>query len=318
MVCQSLVHSTHTISFIGIGNMESSITITGEDRLFNVSHRTSSIYGGAILTIIGYGFSRYSNNTIVQVGSNICPIIQTTMTEIQCRIPPQENNTDLANITIRSNNVLFRSSFSLNYSLTRTPIIVSVTLISNASSGILQINGSNFDNGNVNVKVGNSFCSVNSSSATSITCAISSSLSAGHHPVVVNVDTMGDSNANISYTHELVVSNVAPMEGGYGGGLQVTVSGRGFNTSNVNVSICDQICTSVTILSNNALTCRTPKMLVSQMVVSCNLTVSVEDLNQSTLFIYRDNLTAIITSIEPSQGGTGGGTKVIINGTNFP
>ena len=240
------------------------------------------------------------------------------MTEIQCLIPPQENNTNLVNITIRSNNVLFPSSFSLNYSLARTPIIVSVILISTANSGILQINGTHFNNGNVSVRVGNSFCSVISSSATSITCAISPSLPAGHHSVLVNIDTMGDSNANLSYTHELVVSSVTPTEGGYGGGLQVTVSGRGFNTSNVNVSICDQICTSVTILSNNALTCRTPSLSASPMDVSCNLTVTVEDFSQNTLFTYRSSLTAEITSIDPFQGGTGGGTRVTITGTNFP
>lgn len=303
---------------LGIGNIESTLTIIGGSSLFNVSHRTSGIYGGAILTIIGYGFSRNPNNTIVQIGSSICPIIQTTMTEIQCRIPPQENNTDLVNIILRSNNVLFPSTFTLNYSLARTPFIDTVTLISSVNSGILQINGSHFNDGSVSVRVGNSFCSVISSSATSITCAISASLPAGYHPVLVNVDTMGDSNTNVSYTHELIVSSITPTEGGYGGGLEVTIFGRGFNTSNISVSICDEICTSVTILSNDELTCQTPSLPLNSTDALCNVTVTVEDFSENTLFTYRSSLTAEITSIDPSRGGTGGGTRVTINGANFP
>ncbi|CAF4865646.1 unnamed protein product, partial [Rotaria socialis] len=38
----------------------------------------------------------------------------------------------------------------------------------------------------------------------------------------------------------------------------------------------------------------------------------------SVSYIYQANLTATITSISPTRGGTGGGTTLTITGTNFP
>ena len=34
-------------------------------------------------------------------------------------------------------------------------------------------------------------------------------------------------------------------------------------------------------------------------------------------YIYEKHLTSVITSVSPSRGGTGGGTKVTIEGSNF-
>jgi hypothetical protein len=108
------------------------------------------------------------------------------------------------------------------------------------------------------------------------------------------------------------------MIGSYGGGLPVTVVGQGFNASNITVSICNQTCLSVQVMSNSELICVTPSISVGEVNDSCNLTVIVDDLSQTTLFTYTTNLTATITSISPTRGGTGGGTNLTITGTSFP
>ncbi|CAF4979579.1 unnamed protein product, partial [Rotaria socialis] len=91
-----------------------------------------------------------------------------------------------------------------------------------------------------------------------------------------------------------------------------------FNTSSVSVTICNQACQSVSVISNTQLTCVTPSASASSTDRTCSLTVTVGSLSQSVSYIYQANLTATITSISPTRGGTGGGTTLTITGTNFP
>ncbi|CAF4907753.1 unnamed protein product, partial [Rotaria socialis] len=81
-----------------------------------------------------------------------------------------------------------------------------------------------------------------------------------------------------------------------------------FNTSSVSVTICNQACQSVSVISNTQLTCVTPSASASSTDRACSLTVTVGSLSQSVSYIYQANLTATITSISPTRGGTGGGT----------
>jgi hypothetical protein len=307
------------IYILGVGIIQSSVNITSEGVVSSASPTISSIYGGALLIITGYGFSSHMNNSEVLVGINSCPVIQSTYTTIQCIIPAQDDTTDIANITVISNGITFSPLLSLNYSTVVTPNIISINVTTSNSSIVLQISGNNFgSSGNTSVKVGNWLCSIRNLSLTSITCVISSDMGAGHHSVIVHVNAIGDSNSNISYTHELLVYGVSPMIGSYGGGLPVTVVGQGFNASNITVSICNQTCLSVQVMSNSELICVTPSISVGEVNDSCNLTVIVDDLSQTTLFTYTTNLTATITSISPTRGGTGGGTNLTITGTSFP
>jgi hypothetical protein len=134
----------------------------------------------------------------------------------------------------------------------------------------------------------------------------------------VNVQSIGKSNSNIQFQYTLQVYNATPSQGGYGGGQTITIFGDGFIGSNVAVSICSQICQSVTIVSNTELTCVTPSATISSSDTTCNITVTLGNLTQSTSYVYVRNLTAFVTSASPVRGGTGGGTTLTIVGTNFP
>lgn len=250
---------------------------------------------------------------------NSCPIIQSTGTEIHCIIPAQDNSSDMANIIVQSNMITFSPLLSLNYSTELTPNVISVNVTSSNGSIFLQITGNNFgDNNTRYVNVGNSLCSIINFTSASIICVISSDLGAGRHPVIVHVDGIGNSNSNITYTHYLLVSSISPMEGSYGGGLPVIVLGKGFSATNITVSVCNRTCSSVTIVSNTELICVTPSVSMDEVNNSCNLTVTVDEVSQNALFTYTTNLTATVASVSPVRGGTGGGTILTINGTNFP
>ncbi|CAF5178052.1 unnamed protein product, partial [Rotaria magnacalcarata] len=308
------------IGFIdGIGNIYSTLTITSEALISTIVPLMSSIYGGATMTIVGHGFSKNISQIQVTIGTNICPVIQATNNRIQCIIPPQGNSSGSVNISIISHQISFPSSFTLNYNETVTPNITSISPTFGNSSQVLHIIGDNFVGvGQTTAFVGNTKCIIRNSSQNLIICTIDLSLAAGHHSVRIHVDVVGNSNSNIFYTNDLSVTNTTPSEGGYGGGLSTTILGHGFNGTDVNVTICNQTCLSVQVVSNDQLICITPDVSVSDVNSSCNLTVTVDGISKSTYFIYKANLTASITSVSPVRGGTGGGTTITINGNNFP
>ena len=216
-----------------------------------------------------------------------------------------------------SNGATFSGSFSYTYSAAASPSISSVTPASGTVGQALAISGSNFVSGQTTVTVGGVPCAVTSISATSITCTVGSS-PAGNQAVVATVAAIGQSNANIQFQYALLVGSITPTRGSYGGGQSVTVNGGGFNGSSVSVTVCGQPCQSVNVVSNTQLTCVTPSATVSSSDTSCNLVVTVGGLTQSTSYVYGANLTATVTSVSPSRGGTGGGTLLNITGTNFP
>lgn len=271
-----------------------------------------------MMTITGNGFARNASDAQVLIGVNPCSITQVTVDKVQCVAPAQGNSSDQASVFITWNGYAFSSNFSLSYDASVTPNINSINWTSGSDSITFSITGSNFATGNASVTVGESLCTINNMSSVLITCSISAHQPAGYHPIFVHVNPIGKSNSNNIYVHDLLVTNVLPSEGSYGGGLPVTVTGDGFNGSNTMVSICNRSCSSLTIVSNAKLVCTTPG--ASAIVAnssSCNVTVTSGGLSNSALFTYTMNLTASIQSIYPTQGGTGGGTKVTITGQDF-
>jgi len=276
-----------------------------------------SIYGGVVLTINGNGFSNSPSTIQVTVGSSTCSIIQTTPGQVQCAVPAQGSNTSPATIHVVSRGITFPGSFTFTYSSSSTPSISSITPSSGTAGQSLVIAGSNFVSGQTSVTIGGTPCTISTISSGSITCTVGSS-PAGNQPVIVSVSSTGKSSASTTFLYSLQVSSLSPTQGSYGGGQAVTVTGDGFNTSSVVVTICGQPCQSVSVLSNTQLTCVTPSQTASSTSQSCSLTVTVGSLSNSAAYVYQASLTATVTSVTPTRGGTGGGTTLTITGTNFP
>lgn len=273
--------------------------------------------GGLLITISGNGFPRTTSGLQVQIGSGTCSVVQTSPSQIQCIVPAQGSGPSSANVAVTVNGLAFPSSASFSYSSGSTPSITSISPTSGVAGQLLTISGSNFVSGQTTVTIGGTSCSNPTVTSSSITCTVGSS-PAGNQPVVVNVANVGQSNTNVQFQYALQVSGVNPTGGSFGGGQLVTLVGDGFNASGISVTICGQACQSVSVQSNTQLTCRTPAATVQSSDQSCGLTVTVGSLSQSVSYVYQANLTATITGVNPSRGGTGGGTIVVISGTNFP
>ena len=300
-----------------MGKVQSSPILTSLPTVSSVSPTSGSTYGGAILTINGNGFASSASNIQVRVGTSSCTIIQTTPGQVKCTVPAQGSNTSPATISVISNGITFPGSLTFTYDSAVSPSITSVSPTSGIAGQALVISGANFVNGQTSVTIGGTPCAVTAVSSSSITCTVGSS-SAGNQAVIASVSTVGQSNGNVQFQYTLQVNSVSPSRGSYGGGQSVTITGDGFNTSSVSVTVCGQACQSVTVSSNTQLVCVTPVATVSSTDSSCSLIVTVGSLSQSTPYVYAANLTATVSTVTPARGGTGGGTTLTITGTNFP
>jgi len=303
-------------SIDGVGKVISSPILTSNAAVSSVSPISGGTNGGVLLTINGNGFPRTTTGLQVQVGSGTCSIVQTSPSQIQCTTPPQGSSPSTSNIVITANGLAFPGSFTFSYSSGLTPTISSINPTSGVSGQTLTITGTNFVNSQTTVNVGGVGCTIVTVSSTTITCTLGSS-QAGSLSVVATVAGAGRSNGNVLFQYNLQVTSVTPSRGSFGGGQLLTIAGDGFNGSSVTVTICGQACQSVSVLSNTQLTCRTPARTVQSSDESCTLVVNVGSLSQNLPYIYQANVTATVTNVSPSRGGTGGGTTVTITGTNF-
>ena len=302
---------------LGVGSVVSTLILTSSADISSISPTSGGTNGGVVLTINGNGFAHLANDIQVSIGTSVCAIVQSTPGQVQCTVPAQGSNASPALVRVVSNGVVFPTPYSFTYNSGATPTITSISPAAGVSGQTVNISGSNFINGQTSVTIGGTICAIGMITATSITCTVGAG-QAGSQPVVVLVATVGTSNANILFTYNLQITSALPAEGGFGGGQTVTIVGDGFNSSSTTVTICGQACQSVTTVSNTQLTCVTPSASSSPPSQQCTLTVSVGVLTQTAVFTYRANLTANVTSISPTRGGTGGGTTLTIAGMNFP
>ena len=255
---------------------------------------------------------------MVMIGSKSCSILQSKSDEIQCITPPQPTDFDSTLVSIRVFNMDLPSSFSIHYNVSITPNIASVESYTVNGSTRLNITGSNFVHQNTSVLVGQSNCNIISIFNENIVCNLGSIVPAGNHQIIIQVNNLGYSNSNFSYNRTLMIDNVSPNQGSFGGGLNITIMGDGLAGRNISIDICNQSCQSITVESNTRLTCITPANFNQTTDQRCDVIVVVNGISRTGSFTYRKNLTSTITDITPRRGGTGGGTAVTIIGTGFP
>ena len=301
---------------IGIGIIWSNASLISIPVLQSFSPSSSGIYGGILLTILGSGFSTNLSAIRIKVGVNICVLVQASANQLQCRVPSQGIQSSLVNISLITNGISLSTSTQFTYSTSNTPTVSSINPTWGGTGQVVIITGNNFIDNQTNVFIGQCECLITNLSSTSISCRLESG-PAGVQAVLVQVASFGDSNQNIQFTYNLQVSSVVPSRGSYGGGQWIIVHGDGFNVSNINVTVCERPCSTISLISNTALRCLTPAAPYLLTDTTCSLKVTVDGLTQTVPFVYQTNLTAIITSVTPIRGGTGGDTTLTVNGTNF-
>ena len=296
-----------------------------------VSPSLGSVHGGTDITIDGVGFDPTFGRVSVTVGGKQCQVKSVTYTKVVCTTPAGSGS---VNVVVQSGSVTF-PSVGFSYDSSVTPTISSLSSVRGRGGDAVTLSGGNLAarssvskrrrrsvavNG-VTVMFGSVPCNITSSSNTSIQCQVPLH-PAGSVPVKVHVDGLGNSNTNIMFEFELVLSGISPGESGFGGGRNITLTGSGFSVTD-SVRICNETCHIFPeSVQNTELICESPSINTGSFSIDqiCSVHVQTSSGISKSLpnaYTYRANLTSTITSVSPRRGGTGGGVRVTISGTGL-
>ncbi|XP_069051252.1 PKHD1 like 1, tandem duplicate 1 [Lepisosteus oculatus] len=281
-----------------------------------LSPSSGSILGGTTLFIRGNGFS--AGNTSVTVGGSPCRLISVEPSEVQCTTPANNEGNTIVNIQVLS---VSYPALRFVYSQSDTPRITAVSPQTGPSGTEITITGSGFgtDLQPISVTIDGVPCNVSAVTDTQILCSV------GNHAggtFLVNLlhGLKGFAASQAFFTYELLLTGVTPNEGSYGGGSILTVQGSGFDPAHSRVLICNKDCE---ILRQNStfssLYCEVPPNNGTGAQQDCPVVVlnSNKAVNISNGFSYKTSLTPVITGVSPRRGGTAGGTRLTITGSNF-
>ncbi|XP_058524528.1 fibrocystin-L isoform X1 [Ochotona princeps] len=282
----------------------------------SVSPASGSVGGGTTLTIAGNGF--YPGNTTIIVGSELCQIISVNSSEVYCSTPPGTAGT--VDVKIFVNTVTYPHQ-PFTYTLEDTPFLKGIVPTRGPAGTEIEITGSNFgmDVLEVSVLINDTQCDVTMVNDSVLRCIVGDH-AGGTFPVIMHHKTKGSALSKVVYEYPLDIENIHPLQGSFGGGQTMTVTGTGLTPQNSIVLVCGSEC-AVDRLSSNYTTlfCNIPPNNGSGPEQACDVTVvNGKDATQSsTPFTYSASLTPLIDEIVPKRGGTAGGTRLSIKGSGF-
>ena len=309
------LYTVRIITPVGEAMFSSSPVVFSEAQLVSLTPTIGGAEGGNTITISGYGFSSKISNNTVLFGTQPCHIIYSNYSTVQC-VAPSGSMGDNVTVAIAANNVNTPNTY---YSYGESPQVTAIYPTSGQEGDNVTITGSLFFNTNIIVTIGGAVCTVHSATESEISCTLGGAL-AGTYPVKVMVHNIGNAAGLVTFTYILRVLAVSPMQGSFAGKNILTIHGVGFEPASTFVTICDQSCTPTNDPpSLITLQCEVPGMNYAGSDVVCNVTVFSISSNVviANGYTYMASLTPQITSLNPTIGGTAGGTTITITGSGF-
>ncbi|XP_033119895.1 fibrocystin-L-like [Anneissia japonica] len=290
--------------------------VWGEEVIYSINPNEGSTKGGTVITIDGSGF--HNDDTSVEIDGDVCRIIFVNISTVTC-ITESHSASDVY-LVVTTNSLDFPDQ-SFGFSAATTPTISSVYPLSGNAGDTVTITGTHFGSStaDVEVKIDDIYCIVSNVTSTKITCEVPPH-AAGIYTIEASVFNLGKAASETTFQYILTVSGSSPADGSFAGGKMLNITGSGFDEERTTVKVCGNIC-KVTSGTYTHLQCLIPANNgIDTSTVICDIEVSVDSglsaiLNDS--FTYKSSLTAIISSVNPTRGGTGGGTDITITGTGF-
>ncbi|XP_066933159.1 fibrocystin-L-like [Clytia hemisphaerica] len=294
-------------------------SITSEKKLTKIEPDSGSKHGGQVVRIYGNGFPKQISDLKVMLSTGECVIEGDygLNGEVTCKTPA--HSTGSASIDILVNDVV--ASFpglSYTYDDNHSPAVSAISPSSGESGQQIQITGSLFTDGKMEVTIGEQSCqNIQTISETSITCVVPET-AAGDMNVRVRNSDHGFSNDDIQFTNNLLLDSVLPLESSFAGGRELAVSGKGFS-SDSKVTVCDVDC-RVTAAGYAEIICIIPKYesyVAGSTAATVDCDVIIDGSTYGNKFVYRDSLTPTLSDVTPRRSGTGGGVSITLTGTKF-
>lgn len=309
----------------------------------SISPSSGSVFGGCELTLSGGGFSMVPERMSVSVGEITCVITASSHSELRCITgpSPRPNRDTSLDLFVTVNGYAVSRSLQYTYSISDTPLISGLSIQHATGGETLVISGMEFGmhprvlivssvmHYSGGTEAGDE-CVRLFSNSNQIMCTLPEK-QAGTYQVLVITERLGFAGASVeggdTIAYTLSVDNFSPMYGGFGGGIELTVTGHGFpsvtstDDAEFSVTLCDTPC-SVFNSSLLALSCILSPIRaqqVSDSSLNCSLTVHFNTVTATSndSFVFLDVLTPRLSSISPNIGGTAGGTRVTLMGWGF-
>ncbi|GFS10808.1 polycystic kidney and hepatic disease-like 1 [Elysia marginata] len=295
----------------GKGRASTTETVASEAVASISQPSASSTHGGAALVITGNGF--VNGDTTVDVAGSPCEINSTTFDQVICTLPAKAAGS--ASVTVTSNGESY-SALSLSYSATATPTVSGTNPTNGRSGDQITVQGNYFTSpagSDPVVTIGGVAARVTAHTTTTITC-IAGTQATGEFNVLVFVEQLGFSNNDTMFTYEIGSFSVSPSTGTTNGGQTITLTGSGFLESESAVTVCGADCVEVNVTASQYV-CKTP----AHAAGACDVVATVRGVSKTNAnaYTYDASLVSTVTGVNPTRGGTGGGTLLTISGTNF-
>ena len=288
----------------------------------SVSPPQGSVGGGTRLSIVGRGFSDNEDEVSVSLGGQTCVVTSSNYTGIEC--VTMANTAGSYDVVVTSHEIEFPQTQQYTYSMTMTPVVMSVTPSNGQQGTNIMIAGTNLVGGDTtSVDIGGVGCEVDSemSGDSALMCTLGLNL-AGEHNINVEVGGLGMAvvQDELTFSYDLELTSFSPTSGSLAGMSSIVIGGLGFNPTDLTVSVCEEECfLSTTPGSLSEIECVLPSMTSLGGVVECGVTVQSVGLTleYSENYTFTENLTPVVTGINRTRGGTQGGSRILIEGSGF-
>jgi hypothetical protein len=282
----------------------------------SLSPTSGSTAGGTSVTITGTDFTGATAVTFGDVAAASFTVVSGT--SITAVSPSQAAGTVDVRVSTTAGESAAVSGDHFTYTAASAPAISSLSPSSGPATGgtDVTITGSNFT-GATAVTIGGTAASFDVNSDTRIT-ATTPPGTAGSANVTVTTPSGTSSAATFTYTSVSApsVTSVSPSSGSTAGGTVVIVTGTGF-TGASQVKFGTVVADTFLLLSDTSMSVVSP----AESAGTVDLTVvgpgGTSSTSSADHFTYSAPSAPTVTALSPTSGSSGGGTVVLLTGTNF-
>ncbi|KAK7010427.1 fibrocystin-L, partial [Biomphalaria glabrata] len=274
---------------------------------------------GTFLEIIGTGFDVIASNNEVQVGNSTCSMQTSTESKITCVVGSGSAGSVQVSVSVKGKGLAIRPAL-----FTYTETILSMLPLSGSAGGgtLLTITGNGFINSD-EIKIDGNECTIQSLSATQVTCRTPTPNSFPETSKSVNVELVSASNTRVigSFTYNPdvsftpTVSSISTFETTTWGKKRFTISGKGFGNIEMPVMI-GNIRSTILSYYDTAIVAILPSLPEN----TYKLIIDVAEKGYADLRKYSIpdiKYTFNVLSLSPNFGSLYGGTDLVITGNGF-